>query len=114
MQKISNDRRSGERRSARLEQRPPRRGEIDGDGIKVLDQPRRKECRQLRHLRDKGVRCEIDCGADRAVFVAIATRLLAGSVLLRRVRCTRYGYPITRATNAVEMDVAKRQKELER
>ncbi len=114
MPKISNDRRSGERRSARLEQRSPRRGEIDGDGIKVLDQPRRKERRQLRRLRHERVGGKIDRRANRAVFVAIATRLLAGSALLRRVRCTRYGYPVTRATNAVEMDVPERQNELER
>jgi len=90
----------------------PRENKIDRDAIEMLDQPRSKKRRQLRRLRNKRVRREIDRGADRAIIVRVIARLLPGNGL-RYLRCRasnidRRGGP----TDAVYMDVPESQDQL--
>ena len=91
----------------------PRENKIDRDAIEMLDQPRSKKRRQLRRLRNKRVRGEIDRGADSAIMIVlIIAGLLPGNGLQylrsRASDIDRRGG----ATNAVYMDVPESQDEL--
>ena len=113
MRKVCNDRMSGQRRSARLERRSPWRDENNRDAVDMLDPPRSEQHWQLRRLRNERVRCEIDRGADHAIIVAVAARLLGGK-LLRLCACAGDRRTVRGWVNAVEMDVPERQDELQR
>ena len=89
--KVSNDRRSNERGSARSERRTPRRDEGNRGAIGMLDRLRGERHRQLRRLRNKGVRGEIDGGADRAIVV----NPIAGLLPRKRLRSLRAGESVT-------------------
>lgn len=111
MVKISNDRRSGERRSARLEWRASRGEKGDRYTIRVLDPANRKRHGQLRRLRQQRSRGEMNRGADRAVIVGVADRLLC--------RGRRGGRPSGSETaggmpEVAQMDVAERERDLQR
>jgi hypothetical protein len=112
MVKISNDRKSGEWRSARLEWRPSL-GEKGGRyTIRVLDPANRKRHGQLRRLRQQRSRGEMNRGADRAVIVRVADGLLC-----RRRRSGRRSSGSETAAGVPEvaqMDVAERERDLQR
>lgn len=109
---ISNDRRSGERRSARLEQSAPRRDEADRALIEMRDRSSDERRRELRRLRQERRRGEIDRGADRAITVRVGAGMRHWSRLrdLRR-RASESGG--REAMNAVEMDVPEGQDQLQ-
>ena len=112
MVRISNDRKSGERRSARLERRTPR-GEKGGrSAIDVFDRTRRERHGERRRLRQQGSRGEMDRRADRAVVVSVTDGLLGG-----RRRGGRGSANSEAAANVPEitrMDVAERERDLQR
>ena len=111
MVKISNDRKSGEGRSARLEWRPSR-GEKGGRcTIRVLDPANRKRHGQVRRLRQQRSRGTMDRGADRAVIVGVADRLLCRG---RRGRRPSGSETATGAPEVAQMNVAKRERDLQR
>jgi hypothetical protein len=105
MVKISNDRRSGERRSARLKWRTSRGEKGDRYTIRVLDLANRKRHTQLRWLRQKQSRAEMDCGADRTVIVCMTDRVLRGR---RSARVRSRGGDCRSVLDVAEMDVSKR------
>jgi hypothetical protein len=111
MSKGSNDRGSGERGSARLERRASWRERDDGNAVEMLDRPRQERHRQLRRLRQKRSRAQMDCGADRTVIVCITKRVL------RRRRSARQrsrGGDSRSVLDVAEMDVSERQGDLNR
>jgi hypothetical protein len=111
MVKISNDRRSGERRSAGLEWRTSC-GEKGGRcTIRVLDLAERKRHRQLWRLRQQRCRVQMDCCADRTIVVCITDRMLRR----RRSAGLRSGGGDSRsALDVAEMNVSERQNDLHR
>lgn len=113
MRKVSNDRMSGLRRSARLERRSPRHDENNCAAVGMLDQARGEKRRQLRRLRNERVRREINRGADGAVIVAVVAGMLGRKRLHLRAR-TGDCCPVIRAMDAAEMDVPERQDKLKR
>jgi hypothetical protein len=111
MVKISNDRRSGERRSAGLEWRTSR-GEKGGrNTIRVLDPANRKGQEQLRRLRQQRSRGEMNRGADRAIVVRITDWVLRGR---RSAGLPSRGGNRRSVPDAPEMDVSERQGDLNR
>lgn len=114
MPKISNDRRSGERRSARLKGCSSRRDENDRNAIEMLDGLSDERYRQLRRLRQERIRGEKDGGADRAIIVGVIARLSRWNGLRRRRARGQDMNGGEAATGAVEMHVPERQHELQR
>ena len=111
MLKISNDRRSGERRSARLEWRTSR-GEKGGrNTIRVLNPANRKRHGQLRRLRQRRSRGEMNRGADRTIVVRITEWVLRGR---RSAGLPSRGGDSRSVLDAAEMDVSERQGDLNR
>ena len=109
MVKISNDRRSGERRSARLEWRTSR-GEKGGrNTIRVLNPANRKRHGQLRRLRQRRSRGEMNRGADRTIVVRITDWVLRGR---RSAGLPSRGGNNRSVPDAPEMDVSERQGDL--
>ena len=105
MPKISCDRRSGERRGARLERQSARRDEYRSAAIDVIKAGGKRRHRQQRRWRHKRIGDLVDAGADRAVIVVfiagLRRRQRLGGVCLpsdnrRRGIC---------APNTVEMNV---------
>jgi hypothetical protein len=111
MVKISNDRKSGEWRSARLEWRPSRGEKGDRYTIRVLEPANRKRHRQLRRLRQQRCRSKMDRGADRAVIVGVTDRLLCRG---RRGGRPSGGETAAGVPEVAQMDVAERERELQR
>ena len=111
MVKISNDRKSGEWRSARLEWRTPR-GEKGGRyTIRVLDPANRKRHGQLRRLRQQRSRGEMNRGADHTIVVRITDWVLRGR---RSAGLLSRGGNSRSVPDAPEMDVSERQGDLNR
>ena len=68
---ISNDRESGEGRSARLKRRTLRRDKNESGKAEVLDRSRRERHRQQWRIRQERRRGEMDGRADRAKIVRL-------------------------------------------
>jgi hypothetical protein len=111
MVKISNDRRSGERRSARLEWRTSRGEKGSRSTIRVLDLAERKRHRQLWRLRQQRRRAQMDCGADRTIIVCITDRVLRRR---RSAGLPSRGRDSRSVLDVAEMDVSERQSDLNR
>ena len=111
---ISNDRESGEGRSARLKRRTLRRDKYKSERTEMLDRSGRERHRQERRNRKELRRSEVDGRADRAIVVRLVRRVL-GWVLLGRGRLRRRH---TRddgiACRLFEMDVSERKNKLQR
>jgi hypothetical protein len=110
MPRISNDRGSGERRSAGLERGAPRCDEDNRDAIDMLDRSRDERHRQLRRLRNKRIGRKLDGGANGAIIVTAA--MLVGEQ--RRTRHSGDGADGRGARNGIEMHVSEREHELQR
>lgn len=117
--KIRDDRRSDERRSARLEWCAPGGNQDRGGVAEMLDGFGNGWRRQLRRLRQKRVCGEINAGADRAIIIV---RIVAGLLNRRgsqRLRAASGDNTLSRRAmnavemNAVEMNVPERKQELQ-
>ena len=112
--RISNDRRSGERRSARLKCRTLRRYKNEIEITEMLDCSRGERNRQKRRIRQVGRRGEMDSTADRAKVVCLIRGMLR-RILLRRGRLgRRRAGDDGAACQLFEMDVSKRKDKLQR
>ena len=108
---ISNDRKSGEGRCARLKCRASRRDRDDSDKLPNARPSERKRHRQVRCAGQERSR-EMDVCADRAIIVCVTDRLLCRRRRRGRLACgseTAVGVP-----EVAQMDVAERQGDLHR
>ena len=112
--RISNDRASGERRGARLKGCSLPRDKNEGAATEMLDRSASDRLRHLWRVRQERNRREMDCGTNRAIIVGVVrgmlgrTRLPSGSFGVR-YRCGRRCKGTT-----FEMNVSKRNDELQR
>ena len=106
---------SGERRSAGLERRAPRRGDNGADTIDMLDRDGNNRHRQLRRGGGERIAQQRDGGTDRAVIVAaLAVTGGRGRRLIRRYGGGGRSGGAGAAENILAMDVAERQDKLYR
>jgi hypothetical protein len=85
---ISNDRESGEGRSARLKCRTLRRDKNESEMAEMLDGSGRERHPRERRIRQEGRRGKMDSRADRAKVVCLVRGMLR-RILLRRGRLGR-------------------------
>jgi hypothetical protein len=111
---ISNDRESGEGRSARLKCRSLRRDKNESEITEMLDRPRRERHRQERRIRQERRRSEMDGRADRAIIVRLVRRMLRWILLGRGCLGRRHAGDGGAARELFEMDVSERKDKLQR
>ena len=111
---ISNDRESGEGRSARLKCRTLRRNKNESEMSEMLDRSRRERHRQERRIRQKRRRGEMDVRADRAIIVRLVRRMLSWILLGRRRFGRRHAGDGGAACELFEMEVSERKDKLQR
>ena len=111
---ISNDRESGEGRSARLKRRTLRRDKNESEIAEMLDRSRRERHRQERRIRQERRRGEMDGRADRAIIVRLVRRMLKWILLGRRRFGRRHAGDGRAACELFEMDVSERKDKLQR
>ena len=111
---ISNDRESGEGRSARLKCRTLRRNKNEREMSEMRDRSRRERPRQERRIRQKRRRGEMDVCADRAIVVRLVRRMLSWIFLGRRRFGRRHASDGGAACKLFEMDVSEQKDKLQR
>ena len=111
---ISNDRESGEGRSARLKRRTLRRDKNESGKAEVLHRSRRERHRQQWRIRQERRRGEMDGRADRAKIVRLVRGMLKWILLGRRRFGRGHAGDGRAACKLFEMDVSERKDKLQR
>ena len=111
---ISNDRESGEGRSARLKRRTLRRDKNQSGKAEVLDRSRRERYRQQWRIRQERRRGEMDGRTDRAKIVRLVRGMLKWVLLGQRRFGRRHAGDGRAACKLFEMDVSERKDKLQR